>query len=464
MVEQEKSLHASHLDRGSVARRMTLTTEEPAIELTIPPKKEGEQDRLRVKALSPRGFWGRRTLDCKWRWWGPGTSWSFQSNEQIALAWFEWQESPDAGSRAIEPTFNSFDTLTLRSTAAGAQSASLVTDAALAMADAQHHERAAARVSHAQYGKSGSNGYSIPHEHLRTYAIGLQNKAVPAMEARRRLDSATDFYDAAALTWAAPLTDAAKHGRFEELARLLADGADVEDGTRSWPPMRFACAAGHLSCVKLLSAYGASREFRNPPPPPLPDGRRLIVVSGRRSCAEEIAGMNQYHEVAAYLRQTNGMTRLHHFASMDADHVRHLLQRGANINATGHVRSVGSLAGFTPLILAQAMRLRGEVAPGSAADVILSQPPHPFKCSCVQLCQGHRCINGPEARAERDAATERARAERDATTEREDIERMRARFVEKHRRPFKCVVCGRADFRSAAGLLTHEKFCEIVGL
>lgn len=139
MVEQEKSLHASHLDRGSVARRMTLTTEEPAIELTIPPKKEGEQDRLRVKALSPRGFWGRRTLDCKWRWWGPGTSWSFQSNEQIALAWFEWQESPDAGSRAIEPTFNSFDTLTLRSTAAGAESASLVTDAALAMADAQHH-------------------------------------------------------------------------------------------------------------------------------------------------------------------------------------------------------------------------------------------------------------------------------------------------------------------------------------
>ena len=180
-----------------------------------------------------------------------------------------------------------------------------------------------------------------------------------------------------------PLTAACRDGRRDEVATLIAGGADlnqandhglsplffacIDDHTEiasmllaagaavnqaysiGLTPLLMPCAHGSLATVQLLSSYGAHRQ----------------VSPG---CTAEHEATNYgRHELLAWLTTTRQWsTPLHHLSIIDADRTRALLRDGADLHAAA------APGGPTPLSLAQDMREAGTVAEGSAAQLVLA--------------------------------------------------------------------------------------------
>jgi hypothetical protein len=135
---------------------------------------------------------------------------------------------------------------------------------------------------------------------------------------------------------------------------LLQAGVTVnqtEDDGRT--AMSLACAAGHLTCVKLLSSYGATRTWHA-----APDNHITV---------EEIATDSGHDDVTAWLVESrHWSTPLHHLRIIGATRAREQLRGGADLHAAA------AAGGPTPLSLAQALRAVGDAAEGSAASLVLA--------------------------------------------------------------------------------------------
>jgi len=154
---------------------------------------------------------------------------------------------------------------------------------------------------------------------------------------------------------ATPLIAASQQGHVEVLTVLLAAGATVsqtdDDGRMA---MVFACAVGHLTCVKLLSLYGATRSWQ------LQEGEGVAT-------AEEIATSTDNDDLTSWLVESRlWSTPLHHLRIIGATRARELLRGGADLHAAA------AAGGPTPLSLAQALRAAGDAAAGSAASLVLA--------------------------------------------------------------------------------------------
>ena len=149
---------------------------------------------------------------------------------------------------------------------------------------------------------------------------------------------------------------ASQLGHVEVLTVLLEAGAAVNhtdgDGDTA---MALACAVGHLTCVKLLSLYGATRTFHG-----APDGFLT---------AEQVAAGQGHRALATWLVESrHWSTPLHHLR-IDATRTlcaRELLRGGADLHAAA------AAGGPTPLLLAQALHAAGDAAEGSAASLVLA--------------------------------------------------------------------------------------------
>ena len=117
--------------------------------------------------------------------------------------------------------------------------------------------------------------------------------------------------------------------------------------------MALACAFEHLTCVKLLSLYGATRSWQMP--------------GGEFATAELVAGDTENEDLTAWLVESrHWSTPLHHLRIVGATRARELLRGGADLHAAA------AAGGPTPLSLAQALRAAGDAAEGSAASLVLA--------------------------------------------------------------------------------------------
>jgi len=164
----------------------------------------------------------------------------------------------------------------------------------------------------------------------------------------------------ASIDWSArddrwtPLMAASQPGHVEVLTVLLEAGAAVnqtDHGGRT--AMVFACAVGHLTCIKLLSLYGATRTFHAAP--------------DDHYTAEQVAEGHDHEALAAWLVESRlWSTPLHHLCIIGSARARELLRGGADLHAAA------AAGGPTPLSLAQALRAAGDAAEGSAASLVLA--------------------------------------------------------------------------------------------
>jgi len=150
-----------------------------------------------------------------------------------------------------------------------------------------------------------------------------------------------------------PLMAASQQGHVEVLTVLLEAGATVNPtDIFGRAAMTLACGRGHLTCVKLLSLYGATRSWQM-------QGPEEGVAT-----AEEVA---DNEATTAFLVESRlWSTPLHHLRIIDAARARELLRGGADLHAAA------AAGGPTPLSLAQALRAAGDAASGSAASLVLA--------------------------------------------------------------------------------------------
>ena len=118
---------------------------------------------------------------------------------------------------------------------------------------------------------------------------------------------------------------AAHYGHTKILRTLLdaqadASTIDARSQTNS-TALSAACRMGFIDCVRVLSAWGASREWG-------PPGTTLPV----ELAAEE----GEHQEIVAWLRATQHLEPLHHLEVLSPGRVRQLLRNGADIHAAGH--------------------------------------------------------------------------------------------------------------------------------
>jgi len=150
-----------------------------------------------------------------------------------------------------------------------------------------------------------------------------------------------------------PLMVAAEQGEVEVLTVLLEAGAAVNhtdiDGDTA---MSLSCGWNRLTCVQILSSYGATRTF------PTPHGEFTV---------EKIATDNGHEALAAFLVESRRWsTPLHHLRIIGAARAREQLRGGADLHAAA------AAGGPTPRSLAQALRAAGDAAPGSAVSLVLA--------------------------------------------------------------------------------------------
>ena len=107
--------------------------------------------------------------------------------------------------------------------------------------------------------------------------------------------------------------------------------------------MYVAVLFGKAECVKVLSAFGASRTLT--------------------ATAEVIAQSGGHAALRAWLVASREWTPLHHVRAISARRARAPRHDGADIHAAA--------SGATPLSLAQTMHAAGDAADGSAAHVVL---------------------------------------------------------------------------------------------
>jgi len=149
------------------------------------------------------------------------------------------------------------------------------------------------------------------------------------------------------------LMAASQQDHVEVLTVLLEAGATVNHtDVDARTAMTLACSFGHLTCIKLLSSYGAARSFSTP---------------YGEFTAEEMATANDHEDLAAWLAESrHWSTPLHHLRIIGAARARELLRDGADLHAAA------AAGGPTPLSLAQALRAAGDAAEGSAASLVLA--------------------------------------------------------------------------------------------
>ena len=146
---------------------------------------------------------------------------------------------------------------------------------------------------------------------------------------------------------ATPLFIACEEGHAEVVEKLCSEGAAIDqamdDGAT---PLYIACRRGHLAAVCTLSSHGAQR-----------------LLSGEDEA--DVAAARGHTELAAWLTLSRQWsTPLHHLDIITAPRARALLRDGASIHAAVD-------GGPTPLSLAQAMHIAGNVADGSPAHLVL---------------------------------------------------------------------------------------------
>ena len=158
-------------------------------------------------------------------------------------------------------------------------------------------------------------------------------------------------------------------------------------------PMDIACDEGHTECVKVLSSYGALRDFPT------------------SETAEQSAQAQGREATLAWLVSSRGWTSLHHVCVLSARRARALLRGGADLHADAPT-------GATPLSLAQAMRAAGNAPDGSAAHLVLraAQPwsrethalfPAAARARAVELLLlGHRLSREPRFESEAGAVVD----------------------------------------------------------
>ena len=147
---------------------------------------------------------------------------------------------------------------------------------------------------------------------------------------------------------------ASQESHVKVLTVLLEAGAAVNqteiDGHTA---MTVACAVGDLTCVKLLSSYGATRTFHAAP--------------DQHFTAEEMATDSDHEALATWLVESrHWSTPLHHLRIIGATRARELLRGGADLHAAA------AAGGPTPLSLTQALHAVGNAAEGSAASLVLA--------------------------------------------------------------------------------------------
>uniref|UniRef100_A0A7S3ASR4 Uncharacterized protein n=1 Tax=Haptolina ericina TaxID=156174 RepID=A0A7S3ASR4_9EUKA len=137
---------------------------------------------------------------------------------------------------------------------------------------------------------------------------------------------------------------------------LLTNGAAVDQtGNSGYTTLAAACQEGDLSCVQLLSSYGASRTFA------LQLHAAVLEVT-----AERLAQHRGHDEILAWLTTSRlWSTPLHHLTIIDAARARELLRGGADLHATAVADRP------TPLSLAHALDTAGNAAEGTAAHLVL---------------------------------------------------------------------------------------------
>ena len=147
---------------------------------------------------------------------------------------------------------------------------------------------------------------------------------------------------------------ASQESHVKVLTVLLEAGAAVNqteiDGHTA---MTVACAVGDLTCVKLLSSYGATRTFHAAP--------------DQHFTAEEMATDSDHEALATWLVESrHWSTPLHHLRIIDATRAREQLRGGADLHAAA------AAGAPTPLSLARALRAAGDAAAGWAASLVLA--------------------------------------------------------------------------------------------
>jgi len=151
---------------------------------------------------------------------------------------------------------------------------------------------------------------------------------------------------------ATPLHFACNRGRVDCVSLLLSAGADVNKADANGnPPLWDAfILCPYLDVVKLLSSYGATREW--------PDGR---------TAEGEAANFNQPEALNWLVLTRHWTTPLHHLTVIDVACARALLRDGSNI----HAAAPNVPDAPTPASLAHALQVSHGAPDGSPADLVL---------------------------------------------------------------------------------------------
>ena len=184
---------------------------------------------------------------------------------------------------------------------------------------------------------------------LFTACLRGQAEIVPMLlAAGAEIDQAT----VAGLT---PLHLACDHGYNDIASMLLAAGAAVNQvDNNGHTPLLGPCMRGHLATVQLLSSYGANRQCHPSP------------TCSAEAMAALVRPFESRMALLVWLVESRQWcTPLHHLSIVGVDRARSLLRAGADLHAAAVP------GGPTPLSLARAMDVAGEVADGSTAHLVL---------------------------------------------------------------------------------------------
>jgi ankyrin repeat protein len=141
------------------------------------------------------------------------------------------------------------------------------------------------------------------------------------------------------------------------MVQLLLDSSaelDVCPPLLGYTPLSAACLAGAFAAVRLLCAYGASRE----------------IAHNSESRAKHVAVDSGYSEIAAWLDRTRRWTPLHYIEEISADRARELLRAGGGIHAC-RTETVYPRTHSTPLSRAQDVASASDIADKAAALLLL---------------------------------------------------------------------------------------------
>lgn len=124
-----------------------------------------------------------------------------------------------------------------------------------------------------------------------------------------------------------PLSRAASDGNVAEVERLIANGADVNEGMERWTPLHHAAYRGHLAVAEQLITHGANvdaEDYKHRTPLSLAarQGKlamaRLLITNGADPNAKDKNGWTplhhatrprHYHLAVADVLIDNGATR-----------------------------------------------------------------------------------------------------------------------------------------------------------